>query len=359
MRVDLFDFDLPEQRIALRPAPKRDQARLLLVKADQRQDHSISDLPQLLNSGDILVINNTRVIPAYLQALRPPREEGGATQPVSIDLTLHERTDAKSWLAFARPGKRLQINDRLTIGTQLEAVITAKRDNGEVMLQFNRSGAQLDAVIAAEGRMPLPPYIAGRRPVDARDREDYQTVFATHDGAVAAPTAGLHFTTSLIEALTDKGVDIAELTLHVGPGTFLTVKAEDTEDHVIHSEKGQIEPHMAERINRARARGGRVIALGTTSLRLLEAAASHDGHIEPFRGEIDLFITPGYRFKTADMLLTNFHLPRSTLFMLVCAFAGFQAMHDAYGHAIGSGYRFYSYGDANLLFRHDLCVPSP
>jgi len=356
MRVNLFDFDLPEERIALRPAPRRDQARLLLVKDDQRQDCLISDLPQYLNSGDILVINNTRVIPAYLRALRPPRREGGATKPVSIDLILYERAESQSWLALARPGKRLQIDDRLTIGTQLQAVVTAKRDHGEVMLEFNLSGARLDAAIAVEGRMPLPPYIAGKRPVDDRDRDDYQTVFASQDGAVAAPTAGLHFTPSLIEALTNKGVEIAEVTLHVGPGTFIPVKVEDTKDHVMHSEKGQIEPHVTERINRVRAAGGQVIAVGTTSLRLLEAASTDDGTIKPFHGDIDLFITPGYRFKTVDILLTNFHLPRSTLFMLVCAFAGVQTMHDAYGHAIGSGYRFYSYGDANLLFRHDLCV---
>lgn len=361
MRVEQFDFDLPPDRIALRPAVPRDSARLLVVRAGDRaaglEDRVVSDLPGLLRAGDILVFNDTRVIPARLSGRRVGR---GETAP-RVEVTLHKRETASNWLAFARPARKLEAGDRLVFGGSgnacllgnLEATVASKGDAGEVALEFDLSGPALDEAIAVVGTLPLPPYIASKRPVDRADVADYQTVYAREEGAVAAPTAGLHFTDRLFEALGKAGVETAFVTLHVGAGTFLPVKAERTEDHRMHAEWGEIDRATAERIGAARSRGGRVIAVGTTSLRLLESAAEADGRVARFIGDTDIFISPGYRFRAIDMLLTNFHLPRSTLFMLVSAFSGLDTMHAAYAHAIAHGYRFYSYGDACLLERAD------
>jgi S-adenosylmethionine:tRNA ribosyltransferase-isomerase len=354
MRTELFDFELPEERIALHPVSPRDAARLLVVPAGEAafEDRGVRDLPALLREGDALVFNDTRVIPAALEGVRRRGE-----LIANIAVTLIERVDASRWRALARPAKRLQEGDRLHFGHDasmclagaLDASVAARGDNGEVEIAFDLSGADLEAAIAAIGQMPLPPYIAGRRAVEAADRRDYQTVFAAHDGAVAAPTAGLHFTPELMAALEARGISRHFVTLHVGAGTFLPVKADDTADHRMHFESGEISAATAAALNDVRARGGRIVAVGTTSLRLLEAAA-RDGAIEPFSGSTDIFITPGYRFRAVDILMTNFHLPRSTLFMLVAAFSGLERMRAAYAHAIRSGYRFYSYGDASLLF---------
>ncbi len=355
MRVDLFDFELPEARIALRPASPRDAARLLVVKpGDGLADRHVRDLPELLRPGDVLVINDTKVIPAEL---RGERFRGVKGTPVSV--TLYQRVDTARWRAFARPARRLAAGDRLRFGATsdnaclvagLDATVEEKGAAGDVLVRFDLASPVLDEAIDAIGHMPLPPYIAGRRPEDARDRQDYQTVFAREEGAVAAPTAGLHFTTGLIERLAAAGVAFQKVTLHVGPGTFLPVKGDDTADHRMHAEWGTVSADTAAALNKARVRGDRIVAVGTTSLRLLESAADDDGRLNPFAGETSLFITPGYRFKAIDLLITNFHLPRSTLFMLVSAFAGRETMHEAYRHAIGVGYRFYSYGDACLLY---------
>lgn len=349
MRVDEFDYDLPPERIALRPAGSRDSARLLVVDGARLEDRIVSDLPALLAPGDLLVLNDTAVIPALLVASRAPRQAGGA--PVRIALTLHKREGANRWRAFARPAKRLRAGDALTIAPALCAQVEAVGDAGEVLVAFDKAGAALDHAIAEAGTTPLPPYIASRRKPDARDRDDYQTVYARAPGSVAAPTAGLHFTPALFDTLAARGIGSVMLTLHVGAGTFLPVKAEDTESHVMHAEWGRVTGEAAHRINEARARGGRIVAVGTTSLRLLESAADARGHACAFEGETRLFIVPGYRFRTAEFLLTNFHLPRSTLLMLVHAFGGADAMRHAYQHAIASGYRFYSYGDACLIHR--------
>jgi S-adenosylmethionine:tRNA ribosyltransferase-isomerase len=354
MRVDLFDFDLPEERIALRPAEPRDSARMLVVDGDTRSDRFVRDLPSLLRAGDVLVFNDTKVIPAQLTGLR---RRGDAVS--EIDVTLHMRVAPDRWKAFARPAKRLKSGDRLEFGHSgsmchagaLSAEVIEKGEAGEVTLAFDLSGPALDEALHAVGHIPLPPYIASKRGEDARDREDYQTVYAREEGAVAAPTAGLHFTPELMRAAEMAGVQTAFVTLHVGAGTFLPVKAEDTDDHKMHAEIGMIDAATAERLNAARKAGGRIVAVGTTSLRLLESAARADGAIEPWAGPTDIFITPGYRFKAVDILMTNFHLPRSTLFMLVSAFSGRDRMRAAYAHAIAGGYRFYSYGDASLLFR--------
>jgi S-adenosylmethionine:tRNA ribosyltransferase-isomerase len=355
MRVDLFDFDLPDERIALRPAEPRDQARLLAVKpGEEPRDLSVRDLPGLLNAGDVLVFNDTRVIPAQLKGLR---RRGDAV--AQVDATLHMRTAPDQWLAFVRPGKRVAEGDRIHFGHdgnscflgQLDATVLEKREGGEVLLGFDVSGPFLDEALHAVGHIPLPPYIASKREDDERDRSDYQTIYAREEGAVAAPTAGLHFTPELFAALDARGIERRFVTLHVGAGTFLPVKADDTADHRMHAEVGTVSPATAAALNAAKARGGRIVAVGTTSLRLLESAASEDGTIEAWSGPTDIFITPGYRFRTADMLMTNFHLPRSTLFMLVSAFSGLETMRAAYRHAIESGYRFYSYGDASLLYR--------
>jgi len=353
MRTDLFDFDLPDDRIALRPAAPRDAARLLVVHpCGSVEDRIVRELPELLRPGDALVFNDTRVIPAALEGVR---RRGELEARVSV--TLIERLDQSRWQALARPAKRLKEGDRLHFGHDasmclagaLDATVQARGEEGEVTLAFDLAGADLDAAIASVGRMPLPPYIAGRREPEDTDRRDYQTIYAAHDGAVAAPTAGLHFTPELMRALEARGITRHFVTLHVGAGTFLPVKAEDTSGHKMHAEWGEVSSATAGALNAARAAGGRIVAVGTTSLRLLESAATL-GEVKPFRGPTDIFITPGYRFRAVDVLMTNFHLPRSTLFMLVAAFSGLDAMKAAYAHAVASGYRFYSYGDACLLF---------
>ncbi|MBF9234148.1 tRNA preQ1(34) S-adenosylmethionine ribosyltransferase-isomerase QueA [Microvirga alba] len=358
MRVDLFDFDLPEDRIALRPAEPRDAARLLVVRpeATSFEDRVVRDLPDLLEPGDVLVLNNTKVIPSRLYGLRV-REETAAR----VEIMLHKREGADRWRAFARPAKKLHIGDRIRFGdssesnvcelVHLDAEVEEKGEAGEVTLRFAFSGPALDEAIARLGELPLPPYIAGKRATDDKDRADYQTVYARDEGAVAAPTAGLHFTDDLFRRLDERGIARHFVTLHVGAGTFLPVKADDTAEHRMHAEWGSITEETARALNEAKARGGRIVAVGTTSLRLLESAAREDGTIAPFSGDTAIFITPGYRFKAVDVLMTNFHLPRSTLFMLVSAFAGLERMRAGYEYAIGNGYRFYSYGDGSLLFR--------
>jgi S-adenosylmethionine:tRNA ribosyltransferase-isomerase len=350
MRVDQFDFDLPEDRIALHPAEPRDSARLLVVGPDgSLDDRVVTDLFDILQPGDVLVVNDTRVIPAELTGTRV---RGDSRRRVAFNL--HKRIDADMWLAFARPAKILAKGDLLELGKgrrRLNAEVIGRGEAGEVKLKFELSGTRLDEAIKANGAMPLPPYIEGKRETEARDEVDYQTVYATVEGAVAAPTAGLHFTEKLLQELALKGVGVERLTLHVGAGTFLPVKAEDTAEHKMHAEWGEITQAVAERIAAAKARGGRIVAVGTTSMRLLESAARATGELQPFMGETDIFITPGFDFHVVDVLMTNFHLPRSTLFMLVSAFSGLETMRRAYAHAIGHGYRFYSYGDASLLFR--------
>lgn len=342
MRVDLFDFELPKERIALRPASPRDSARCLVVRGARLEDRVMRDLADYLDPGDVLVFNDTRVIPARLTG----RKGDG-----KVEVTLHLRVDDASWRAFARPAKKLAPGVVIDFAGGLQATVTDKGEAGEVGLRFNRAGDDLRAALEVAGVMPLPPYIAAQRAPDDRDQSDYQTVFATREGAVAAPTAGLHFTPELLDRIAARGVDRVAVTLHVGAGTFLPVKADDTTAHKMHSEWGEVSADAAARIARARAAGGRVIAIGTTALRILETAAADDGTVHPWSGETDIFITPGYRFKAVDLLVTNFHLPRSTLFMLVSAFAGLEVMRAAYDHAIATGYRFYSYGDGSLLYR--------
>jgi S-adenosylmethionine:tRNA ribosyltransferase-isomerase len=353
MRVDEFDFHLPEDRIALRPAEPRDAARLLVVRPGEGlEDRIVRDLPEILRPGDVLVLNDTKVIPARLHARR---RRGAAV--AGIEILLHKREGAQRWRAFARPAKKLAVGDPLVFGDaasefgMIEASVAEKGEGGEVALDFALAGPELDLAIARIGEMPLPPYIAGRRAADERDRTDYQTIYAREAGAVAAPTAGLHFTDALFRRLAERGIDTRFVTLHVGAGTFLPVKVEDTAEHRMHSEWGTITAQTADALNAARARGGRIVAVGTTSLRLLESAVGEDGAIPPFSGDTDIFITPGFRFRAVDMLMTNFHLPRSTLMMLVSAFSGLDTMRAAYRHAIASGYRFYSFGDSSLLFR--------
>ena len=359
MQLADFDFDLPDDCIALRPASPRDSARLLLVAPDlPLQDLHVSDLPDLLRAGDVLVLNDTRVIPARLKGLRT-RE----ASVVAVEATLHKRLSPSRWTAFMRPGKRLAPGDRVSFGESqdracllgvLDATVVDKGEGGEVPLAFDLAGPDLDAAIAERGAMPLPPYIAAKRPEDEQDRADYQTVYAEQEPAsVAAPTAGLHFTRELMERLKAKGVGLEFVTLHVGAGTFLPVKTEVLSEHKMHAEFGEVDGGVADRLNAAKTAGGRIVCVGTTSLRLLESATGEDGVIRPFAAETAIFITPGYRFRAVDGLITNFHLPKSTLFMLVCAFAGLQTMRAAYAHAIASGYRFYSYGDASLLWRAD------
>ncbi len=355
VRVDLFDFDLPEERIALRPAEPRDSARLLVVAPSGLGDARIGDLPKFLRPGDVLVVNDAKVIPAQLVGWRQ-RGEARAR----IDATLHKREDDSRWRAFVRPAKKLKIGERVHFGGPAESAacqmgalsaVAVEKDDGEFLLAFNLSGPALDDAILSHGHMPLPPYIAARRAEDAQDARDYQTLFAEKSGAVAAPTAGLHFTPDLVTAAQAAGATVEKVTLLVGAGTFLPVKAEDTAHHVMHSEWGEIDAATAARLNAARAAAGRIVAVGTTSLRILESAADESGRIRPFAGDTAIFITPGYHFRAVDALMTNFHLPRSTLFMLVCAFAGLERMQAAYRHAIDSQYRFYSYGDACLLLR--------
>jgi len=348
MRVDAFDFRLPEDRIALRPAAPRDSARLLVVAPDGSRSHRrIHDLPELLRRGDCLVLNDTKVIHARLRGQRTGR---GTTEP-KIEVLLHKRLSPDSFLAFARPARKLAAGDEMRLGHSLTAHVVRRGGAGEVELRFGVAGAELDAKIAREGEVPLPPYIGGRRAVDEMDRSDYQTIFARREGSVAAPTAGLHFTQELLKRLAEQGIDQQKLTLHVGAGTFLPVDASDTCEHKMHAEWAEIDSEVADRLNVVRSGGGRIIAAGTTSLRTLETAVGRDGRILPYRGETDIFITPGYGFRAVDILLTNFHLPRSTLFMLVSAFCGLEVMHATYAEAIREKYRFYSYGDACLLFR--------
>jgi S-adenosylmethionine:tRNA ribosyltransferase-isomerase len=351
MLVSEFDFDLPEHLIALHPVEPRDSARMLVVDPrDGLSDRHIPDLLNLLRAGDVLVVNDTRVLPAELRGIRI-RGENRA----SVAFNLHKRVDPHTWRAFARPAKRLALLDELELGNgemdPIKARVAGKGDTGEITLEFELGGAELDEAIKSHGAMPLPPYIGAKRGIEERDKVDYQTVYAAEDGAVAAPTAGLHFTESLLQHIADLGVTIERVTLHVGAGTFLPMKVDDTQDHVMHSEWGEIDQATVERINAARAAGGRCIAVGTTSLRLLETASRATGTLQPFVGDTDIFITPGFQFRTVDLLMTNFHLPRSTLFMLVSAFAGLDVMKNAYAHAIANGYRFYSYGDSSLLLR--------
>jgi S-adenosylmethionine:tRNA ribosyltransferase-isomerase len=339
MRVDLFDFDLPPDRIALRPARPRDAARMLLVEGDRLSDRRVLDLPGILKAGDVLVFNDTRVIPAQLEGRR-----GDAR----IGATLHKREGLREWRAFVRNAKRVRDGDVIEFGQGVKASAIERDEEGAILLHFH-GDEPVELLLERAGQMPLPPYIAGKRPTDEADRDDYQTMFARESGAVAAPTAALHFTDRLIAALDQRGVQRETLTLHVGAGTFLPVKVDDTTGHKMHSEWGRIDQATADRLNAARAAGGRLIAVGTTSLRLVESAAADDGTVQPFEGDTAIFITPGYRFKAVDGLMTNFHLPRSTLFMLVSALMGLDVMRSAYAHAVQQGYRFYSYGDSSLL----------
>jgi S-adenosylmethionine:tRNA ribosyltransferase-isomerase len=344
MDVSLFDFDLPEERIALRPASPRDQARMLVVWPDGRLEHRlVRDLPDYLKAGDAMLVNDTKVIPARLYGARL-RDTG----PARIEILLHRRLAPDRYSVLARPARKLAPGDALVFG-ELKAQVVNRGENGEAELGFDRSGSALDAAIAAQGEMPLPPYIAGRRKADARDFQDYQTIFARESGSVAAPTAGLHLTPELFANLARKGVVRESVTLHVGLGTFLPVTAQDTSRHRMHAEAACLDEQTAARLNAVHAAGGRILTVGTTSLRTLESAADAEGAIRPFGGDTDIFITPGYRFRAADLLLTNFHLPRSTLFMLVAAFMGLDVMKAAYAEAIARKYRFYSYGDACLL----------
>ncbi|NNM72298.1 tRNA preQ1(34) S-adenosylmethionine ribosyltransferase-isomerase QueA [Enterovirga aerilata] len=357
MRVDAFDFELPAELIALRPAEPREAARLLVVPPEGPfRNLNVRDLPDLLRPGDALVVNDTRVVPARLRGVRVRGDHAAR-----IEIMLHQRLGPDRWRAFARPAKRIEAGERIRFGEasesiacflgQLDAEVEEKTEGGEITLRFAFSGPALDEAVAALGEVPLPPYIAGRRPADERDRTDYQTMFAEEDGAVAAPTAGLHFTPELLAQVQAKGVAVHKVTLHVGAGTFLPVKAERTEEHRMHAEWGSVDDVTAAALNEVRRRGGRIVAVGTTSLRLLESAAGQDHRIAGFQGWTDIFITPGYRFRAVDCMMTNFHLPRSTLFMLVSAFSGLERMQAAYRHAIAAGYRFYSYGDACFLER--------
>ena len=357
MNVDQFDFDLPDSAIALRPARPRDSAKLLQVSRKGLSDHIVSDLPNLLRSGDVLVINDTKVLPAALTAVRPARAHGGGGD-VTIGINLHQRLSETDWRAFVRPAKRLKDGDIIHLSDVLSADVFDKKDGGDVGLRFSRGGEALEVEIEALGHPPLPPYIARQRTPDARDKEDYQTVYAQDKGSVAAPTAGLHFTPDLLNALRDKGVEIVALTLHVGAGTFLPIKSGTTDEHIMHSEWFTISEGAAARINKAKDESRRVIAVGTTALRALESAIDSSCRVGyrlmPQSRDTDIFITPGYEFKIVDGLMTNFHLPRSTLFMLVSALAGTETMQAAYAHALKTGYRFYSYGDSSLLWNNDL-----
>lgn len=339
MKVDLFDFDLPQDRIALRPVSPRDAARMLVVRGAEMTDAGVRDLPRLLNPGDMLVFNDTRVIPAQLEGTR-----GDA----AIGATLHKREGPRRWRAFIRNAKRLHDGDRILFGIDASAIATDRQADGSFALEFE-GDEPVELMLARVGTMPLPPYIASKREIDERDADDYQTMFAREEGAVAAPTASLHFTPDLMAAIEAAGIEHATLTLHVGAGTFLPVKADDTDDHQMHAEWGRIDARTAARLNKVRARGGRIIAVGTTVLRLLESAADDNRFIQPFEGDTAIFITPGYRFNGVDGLVTNFHLPKSTLFMLVSALMGLETMKTAYAHAIAQDYRFYSYGDSSLL----------
>ncbi|MEN2495066.1 MAG: S-adenosylmethionine:tRNA ribosyltransferase-isomerase [Hyphomicrobiaceae bacterium hypho_1] len=358
MRTDLFDFNLPEDRIALWPKEPRDLARLLVLDRDEVRDMCFKDLASELNSGDILVFNDTRVIPA---ALNGERERGNKLARISVNL--HKRSDDASWLVFARPARKIKLHDRLIfrnfmrpdLSYRLNATVLRKADSGEIELKFDLSGAELDIAIQLIGAAPLPPYIISKRAICANDLESYQTIYSKHEGAVAAPTAGLHFTENVFKSLSVHDIRMAYLTLHVGAGTFIPVNTKDIENHYMHSEWGEISQEVASQLNTVRESGGRLIAVGTTVARLLETAALTNGKIQPFQGYTNIFISPGHRFRAIDGLITNFHLPKSTLFMLVSAFAGHDRICSAYNYAIAEGYRFYSYGDASLLWpiNHD------
>jgi S-adenosylmethionine:tRNA ribosyltransferase-isomerase len=342
MKVDLFDFELPADLIARHPVEPRDAARLLDLTDAEAADRTVSDLPDLLTPGDILVLNDTRVVPTRIE---------GQRGEARIEATLHKNEGDGQWAAFARPGKRLKPGDRVTFAGGLNAHVIEKREGGEVLFDFGLDETAMFAALHQHGRMPLPPYIKRALGEGSEDAKDYQTCYAARDGAVAAPTAGLHFTENLFTRLQARGIEHVFLTLHVGAGTFLPIKVDNTDDHAMHAEWGEVTAEVAERLNRARAAGGRIVSVGTTSLRLLESATSADGTVQCFAGETDIFITPGYRFRGVDLLVTNFHLPRSTLLMLVSAFVGRERVLAAYEHAKASGYRFYSYGDCCLLSR--------
>ena len=350
MQISEFDFDLPEALIALRPASPRDSARLLVRHPNQvLEDARVSELPQLLRAGDVLVFNDTKTIPAALKAVRAQRSDVGG--PVEVDINLHQRLNASTWNAFCRPAKRLAVGDVLAFSPDVTATVTGKGQGGEISLAFSCSGEALDEAIARIGAMPLPPYIARKRAVDDQDNQDYQTLYAKQAGSVATPTAGLHFTPALLDALSKAGVEHHWVTLHVGAGTFLPVKVENIQDHVMHSETYEVSEATVEALMRAKVDGRRIIAVGTTSLRTLESITDEDGRIAAGCGETAIFITPGYRFRTVDGLMTNFHLPRSTLLMLVGAFIGMEGLRSLYAHAIDQAYRFYSYGDASLMWK--------
>ncbi|OYU53097.1 MAG: tRNA preQ1(34) S-adenosylmethionine ribosyltransferase-isomerase QueA [Alphaproteobacteria bacterium PA1] len=350
MQLSEFDFDLPEDLIALRPAVPRDSARLLVSKPNQAiEDAIVSALPGFLRAGDVLIFNDTRTLAASLKASRAQRGPVGG--PVSLDINLHQRLDRAIWKAFVRPAKRVALEDVLTIHPELKAQVVELGEAGEVTLAFSKSGADLDQAIAQFGSMPLPPYIARKRAVDAQDAQDYQTVYARAEGSVATPTAGLHFTPALLKALDDAGIERHWVTLHVGAGTFLPVKVDNIQDHVMHAETYEVSAQTAAAVARAKAEGRRVIAVGTTSLRTLESIVDPDGQITYGGGDTSIFITPGYQFKVVDGLITNFHLPKSTLLMLVGALIGMEALREVYRHAIDGRYRFYSYGDASLLWK--------
>ncbi|GIU66027.1 tRNA preQ1(34) S-adenosylmethionine ribosyltransferase-isomerase QueA [Candidatus Phycosocius spiralis] len=350
MQISEFDFDLPEALIALRPARPRDSARLLVRHSDQMlEDARVSQLPQFLRAGDVLVFNDTKTIPAALKAVRAQRSDVGG--PVEVHINLHQRLSPSTWNAFSRPAKRLAVGDVLTFGSDLTATMTAKGQGGEISLVFSCVGEALDEAIAQLGVMPLPPYITRKRQVDAHDKQDYQTLYARQSGSVATPTAGLHFTPALLAALTQAGIEQHWLTLHVGAGTFMPVKVDNISHHVMHSETYEVREQTAEALMRAKAEGRRIIAVGTTSLRTLESITHADGEIKAGCGETSIFITPGYRFRTVDGLMTNFHLPRSTLLMLVGALIGMSGMRSLYTHAVDHAYRFYSYGDACLMWK--------
>jgi len=342
LKTSLFDFHLPESRIATRPVSPRDSARMLAVAGEEMIDGKITDLPSFLGIGDVMVFNDSRVIPARLRGKR-----GSA----KIEILLHKNIGGSLWECFAKPARKLRTNDVVTFADDFTAVVRYKTPEGQVALDFNVGNVLLSHLLEQHGQMPLPPYIEKRRAADESDKTDYQTVYAAYEGSVAAPTAGLHFTPKLLQTIDKMFVKCVQVTLHVGAGTFLPVKARHTEDHVMHPEWATLSKETAAAINAAKQKGGRVIAVGTTALRTLETAADEQGVVQPFEGKTDIFITPGYRFKCVDVLLTNFHLPRSTLFMLVCAFAGTERMKAAYKHAIKNKYRFYSYGDACLLFK--------
>lgn len=345
MRVDDFDFALPDDLIALRPAVPKHTARQLVVNAPNRGgqiDQSVWEFPDFLTNEDLIVFNDTKVIPSYLFATRGE---------MITEVNLHKRVSPVSWLAFAKKTKRLKVGDALSFGEgRLVATIAEKHDGGEILLDFEVKAGELETLLAEIGMMPLPPYIASKRDVDESDTVDYQTMFAAREGAVAAPTASLHFTPELMDKIASRNIRTAQVTLHVGAGTFLPVKVDDTQDHKMHAEWGEVSAEVAELINRTHANGGRVVAVGTTVLRILESSSDDEKIVHPFCGDTSIFITPGYSFRCVDILMTNFHLPRSTLFMLVCAFAGTKEMKDAYAHAVKHHYRFYSYGDSSLLF---------